>query len=237
MSKRKTLFEEEKKTRPKLRRPHVPPRPRLKVARPELKFHTSGVDYFGAGRLLGATLNYNDCSDSVFRLNLLTEGTDRDNRIGRKVHLKKLVISAWLFNEVGAGDVIPANAKMVVWLDKDATAPSSTAILNVYEQESGSNAVNYNLLRNMSDPARYKVLAIKDFGYIGGASNTFPFDQYPSDRHAEAQLTLDLPCTYPGTGTSPNDNLLMVTFITNTLQSTGFNPKIVFKARVWFEDK
>lgn len=244
MSKRRQLFTEEKaSTRPKLKRPLVK---KTRVARQhlktELKFRDGGVAYFGPGRQLLAGANYNDCSDSIYRLNLITEGTDRDNRIGRRVVIKKLAIRAWIFNDpfVGVEAPPPFHARMVVWVDKDGAVPANTAITNVYKTDDApSTLINYNMLRNMEDSARYRVLAIKDFDYIAQFPDTAN-DNYPSARMAEADLVMDLAMTYPSSGTSPNDNLLMVSFITNRAQGLGavnINPKIVFTSRVWFEDK
>lgn len=243
MSKRAFPATEQKSAqRPKLRRPAFKKKAvRKPVVRKEMKFVDSGVNYFGAGKSLLAASNYSDLSDATYRLNLISEGTDRDNRIGRKVVIKKIDLSAWIFNNPLLNDPAPGfHATVVIWMDKDGTAPASTALTNLFTVDTGGTLVNYNFLRNLEDSARYQVLARKEFDYIGPRSGTNDLDTYPSAREVSAHLIVDIPVTYPSVGTSPNDKLIFVSFVTNHVQGTtaGFiNPSLYFKARVWFEDQ
>lgn len=233
-SKRKHQSEEKKSAPPGLRKkkPAV-----LYKMRPELKFVDSGTDFF-VPKFLLANLNYNDCNDVTYRLNLVAQGTDRANRVGRKIVITRIEISGFLDN---INHEVPFDAKMIVWLDKEASAPVSTQILSVYKKDSATNALNYNLIRDLNDSARYKVLAIKEFGHVGAGTGVAPNEVQPSSKQASAHLNVQIPVNYPSSGSSPVDNLMMVSFVCSRLQGSGaaftISPEIKFQCRVMFTDQ
>lgn len=95
-------------------------------------------------------------------LNFVSAGTDRNNRIGREIHMKRLHHTAIVSTIASANVAIPVRFRCIIFIDKESVQPLSADLLQEVYKGVSPVFVDFNLRRNMTDPSRFKVLYSKE---------------------------------------------------------------------------
>lgn len=198
------------------------------VRRPytELKFH----DFVSSTTL---NVGLNQSSQLATQLNLVPQGTDRNQRIGREVVMKYLVVRATVqVDNTGSANDSRTRHQCVVFCDKEAGAISATAMSLLYKNSAG--VIDYNIQRDMGQPSRMMELARRRSPVMFDSNDlAFP-DRYTWEFTVPLK---NMRARFSGSAVTPTDNLIYIGFICDQVQSAIVNPVYTISTRVVFEDK
>lgn len=207
-----------------------PPRPLKRGPRPEIKFHDVAVV---APLSLLATQNYTD--NSLVLLNVIPQGTDRNQRIGRDVYMKALHVRAEanFFFEAGNPTEV-SRFRCVAFYDNEAGSVSSTAIEQVYKTRVAGQ-IDMNITRNLVDSTRYKVIFNGLSPTMAGSGSGIAL---PDKYTWEYDVPLNQKIRFAGSATTnPQNFLIYLVFIADNVQAAAaFNPTFTLQSRVTFYD-
>lgn len=238
MSKRKTLYEQKTTV---VKKPLGPPpgirrkkakRTVVPAPKKESKFHdTSAPGFPGAGVLLTGTSNYTTAQN----LTLVSQGTDRDERIGREIFVTQLHVRATVFYPSnGTGTNVNCRFRCVVFIDKEAQTLGTNAMELIYKTRAAGQ-LDMNTLRNMEDdPSRFKIL------YNQMSPELVPANEnvgLPAFHTWETNLPVNLPVKYSSTGVVPVTNAMYIAWISDYDVSAIFNPNFYYNCRIMFADQ
>lgn len=180
---------------------------------------------------------------TVYPLNLMGQGTDVNQRVGRKVTLRSVYINANFYNWVSTGGLtIPQGVfgKMSVVYDSQpngATAPP--AYTDIYQAYSGALVAPIDPM-NLTNRDRFKVLYTTYF-HIGAFTldNSTPTPKIiggsPVNTSRKVVKKFNLPTIFGNTGNTIGDiqtGSLLLCFIVDTNNGAGVD----WYARVRFTD-
>lgn len=233
--KRKVIYEEKaapKKAAPAQLVKYSVSRPMKRGPRPEIKFHDFVV-LPSAPVQLQAGQNYTD--NSLMLLNVIPQGTDRINRIGRDVYMKSLHLRAEVDFFFEAGDPTKVNRfRCIAFYDTEAGSVGTNIIEQVYKTRAAGQ-IDMNITRNLTDSTRYRVL-------FNGLSPTMAGNgsgiALPDKYTWEYDVPLNQKIRFAGSATTnPQNFLLYLCFVSDDNQAAAlFNPRFSVQSRVMFYD-
>lgn len=235
MSKRKRLFEEKaapKKAAPAQLVKYSVPRPMKRGPRPEIKFHDVAI-LPAAPLTLQAGQNYTD--NSLVLLNVIPQGTDRINRIGRDVYMSKLHVRAEVdYFTVGADPFRVNRFRCIAFMDIEAGSVGTNTVEQVYKTRAAGQ-IDMNITRNLTDSTRYRVLFNGLSPTMAGSSGGLSL---PDKYTWEYDVPLNQKIRFAGSATTnPQNYLIYLCFVSDDNQLAGsFEPRFTLQSRVMFYD-
>lgn len=195
-------------------------------AGPELKFHDVDVDQAAADISAGVILNTSS-------INLIAQGTQENQRIGRKCVVRSINWRGKLQLIANAGSVLasPESVRLMVVLDKqcNGAAPTVTGVLESADHQSFNNLANKSRFRTLSDKTY-------DMNAIAGAGNGTADDTAAYDCSFSFFKAVNLPLEFDSTAgaiTEIRSNNLFILMIGSTAFSSV---ELESKMRLRFSD-
>ncbi len=169
----------------------------------EMKFHDVAVD--------DASLAANGQIQNAGTINVIPQGTDENERIGRKVTIKMIM---WHYNlklltssSAGAPDTV----RCILYQDKQANGATATAV-NIYETD------NYQSFRNLAETGRFiihydKTHALNAMAAAGnGTANDAPDFELNRSFFKKVMIPLEYSGTNGTIGEIRSNNLGIIIF-------------------------
>lgn len=230
MSKRKRLFAPEEKSQAKAKLAPPPGLRRkraviLRQPRPEDKFFdaTTAITGWAAG------VNYT----SGLTCNGIAAGTDRNNRIGREVYMKRLNARVSVYMPTGASASPQARFRCIAFVDKEVGAIVPAIIESVYLTRAAGQ-IEYNTLRNMADPSRFQVLYNQPSPMMSFEGTLMGQSRYTWEINVPLGFTTKFSST---SGATPLTNLIYIFVISEDIPSVVLTaPGYGINSRVTFSD-
>lgn len=233
-SKRKQVYEEKTVTKKTLAPPpglkkkfrrQMQPRP----MRPELKFFDTYTPL--TGFVVGA--NYT----AGVLLNGVAAGTDRNQRIGREIFIKSLRCRVSVYMPNGNPATFPtpqARFRCIAFIDKEVGAIVPSTIENVYTTRA-ANQIEFNTLRNMADPAKYKVLYNQPSPMMSFEGNLMGQSRHTWEFNVPINLSTKWSSTSAATVLT---NLIYLYVVSEDIPSVvGIAPAYIAQTRIMFSDQ
>lgn len=138
-------------------RPRYPPGIVMTIPKTQFKKEMKIIDTartFTTPVALQVGKNYSE----VTSLNFVSAGTDRNQRIGREIHMQRLHFTATAVAAISSAPFQPVRFRCILFIDKESVQPLSVDILQEVYKADSATTVDFNLRRVMTDPSRFKVL-------------------------------------------------------------------------------
>ncbi len=167
-----------------------------------------------------------------------TQGTGAENRDGRRVSMKSLLIVGNVICASQANQTVPEEASSVfiaVVLDKQTNAAQLNSE-DVFHNESGDASLAAAPLRDLERSTRFRVLKTwkLDFQVVSAAFDGTNIEQAGLVQHFEGFIGLNVPVEFVANGGSISDiqdnSLHVIAYCTNT----GLAPALNYNARIRF---
>lgn len=164
--------------------------------RPELKI----CDVFSTHNMF----NGDPTSGHIVLLNGLTQGVDRNQRIGRNIRIKGFEIKCLIYYNTGSPTIIEDLLKFFVFYDNQCNGALPTNLSDIYQSYNNANSTSttgdHFCFQNMNNEQRFKILIEKEVPITTSTLNMLQENSPPKVNFTLSMGDLDLPTSFSGTG-------------------------------------